>query len=145
MESETRRSAKPGNAPCGNGGCLAAGAAYSFAIAMKRTELLDLYFMENRAKLIDIAAFMDRMDRGEGDAQERADFAQRALRVWRAAQGGAVERIHQPGLFAQAVLGEGDGQQGRGAVAAVPGEVRSCEQGVGPDFVDRVSFFYATC
>ncbi|HEY3915272.1 MAG TPA: hypothetical protein VGN61_12360 [Verrucomicrobiae bacterium] len=33
---------------------------------MSRERVLDLYFMENRAKLIDIAAFLDRFDRAEG-------------------------------------------------------------------------------
>ncbi len=38
---------------------------------MTRNELLDLYFMDARAKLIDIAAFLDRVDRGSGDADFR--------------------------------------------------------------------------
>jgi hypothetical protein len=38
---------------------------------MTRQEVLDLYFMEARAKLIDIAAFLDRMDRSEGKADFR--------------------------------------------------------------------------
>ncbi|NJM55425.1 MAG: hypothetical protein HC841_05490 [Verrucomicrobiae bacterium] len=46
---------------------------------MKRTELLDLYFMENRAKLIDIAAFLDRVDRGEGEADFRYAAFRQAL------------------------------------------------------------------
>lgn len=47
---------------------------------MKRTQLLDLYFLEARAKLIDLAAFMDRVDRGEGDADFRYDAFQQALK-----------------------------------------------------------------
>ncbi len=38
---------------------------------MTRNELLDLYFMDARAKLIDLAAFLDRVDRGTGDADFR--------------------------------------------------------------------------
>jgi hypothetical protein len=38
---------------------------------MTRNELLDLYFMDSRAKLIDIAAFLDRVDRGTGEADFR--------------------------------------------------------------------------
>jgi hypothetical protein len=30
---------------------------------MKREQVIDLYFMEARAKLIDLAAFLDRVDR----------------------------------------------------------------------------------
>jgi hypothetical protein len=46
---------------------------------MKRTQLLDLYFLEARAKLIDLAAFMDRVDRGEGEADFRYDAFKQAL------------------------------------------------------------------
>ena len=35
---------------------------------MNRRELLDLYYLEARAKLIDVAAFLDRLDRAEGSA-----------------------------------------------------------------------------
>jgi hypothetical protein len=47
---------------------------------MKRTQLLDLYFLEARAKLIDLAAFMDRVDRGEGEADFRYEAFKQALR-----------------------------------------------------------------
>ena len=33
---------------------------------MTRQQVLDLYFMEARAKLIDLAAFIDRVERGTG-------------------------------------------------------------------------------
>jgi hypothetical protein len=38
---------------------------------MTQQQVLDLYFMEARAKLIDIAAFLDRVDRSEGEADFR--------------------------------------------------------------------------
>ena len=38
---------------------------------MTRQQVLDLYFMEARAKLIDIAAFLDRVERGEGESDFR--------------------------------------------------------------------------
>jgi len=43
---------------------------------MTRQQVLDLYFMENRAKLIDLAAFLDRVDRASGEA----DFRLKAFR-----------------------------------------------------------------
>jgi hypothetical protein len=46
---------------------------------MTRNELLDLYFMDARAKLIDIAAFLDRLDRGTGDADFRLAAFRKAL------------------------------------------------------------------
>ena len=38
---------------------------------MTRQQVLDLYFMEARAKLIDLAAFLDRVERAEGEADFR--------------------------------------------------------------------------
>jgi hypothetical protein len=46
---------------------------------MNRQKLLDLYFMDARAKLIDIAAFLDRIDRAEGEADFRYAAFRRAL------------------------------------------------------------------
>lgn len=46
---------------------------------MTRQKVLDLYFMEARHKLIDLAAFLDRVDRCEGDADFRFEAFQQAL------------------------------------------------------------------
>lgn len=46
---------------------------------MTRQQLLDLYFMDARAKLIDIAAFLDRVDRGEGEPDFRLTAFRKAL------------------------------------------------------------------
>jgi hypothetical protein len=46
---------------------------------MTRQQLLDLYFMEARAKLIDLAAFMDRVERGTGDEDFRMTGFRKAL------------------------------------------------------------------
>lgn len=46
---------------------------------MTRNELLDLYFMDARAKLIDLAAFLDRVERGAGDADFRLAAFRSAL------------------------------------------------------------------
>ncbi len=43
--------------------------------------LLDLYFLEHRARLIDVAAFLDRLDRAsDGPGTAAADFRVRAMR-----------------------------------------------------------------
>ena len=44
---------------------------------MTRQQVLDLYFMEARAKLIDLAAFIDRVERGTG----QDDFRMAAFRT----------------------------------------------------------------
>ncbi len=46
---------------------------------MTRQKVLDLYFMEARAKLIDLAAFLDRVDRAEGQDDFRLKAFRRAL------------------------------------------------------------------
>lgn len=38
-----------------------------------RSTVIDLYFMEHRAKLLDIAAFLDRVDRADVDADPTTD------------------------------------------------------------------------
>lgn len=40
-----------------------------------KTDILDLYFMDSRAKLIDLAAYLDRLERHEGEL----DFRQRGF------------------------------------------------------------------
>jgi len=46
---------------------------------LKAAEILDLYFIENRARLLDIASFLDRIDRHEGAEQARKDFRYQAF------------------------------------------------------------------
>ena len=46
---------------------------------LDRTGTIDLYFLEHRAKLIDIGAFLDRVGRA-GDAGGSEDFRIKALR-----------------------------------------------------------------
>lgn len=43
---------------------------------MTRQQILDLYFMDARCKLIDLAAFIDRVERAEGEE----DFRMKAFR-----------------------------------------------------------------
>ena len=46
---------------------------------MTRRELLDLYFMDARSKLIDLAAFLDRVQRAEGEEDFRLQAFRAAL------------------------------------------------------------------
>ncbi|HZV35116.1 MAG TPA: hypothetical protein VFB72_11135 [Verrucomicrobiae bacterium] len=46
---------------------------------MTRQQLLDLYFVDARFKLIEIAAFMDRVERSEGDDDFRIEAFRKAL------------------------------------------------------------------
>lgn len=47
---------------------------------MTRQQILDLYFMEARAKVLDLAAFMDRVDRANGDEDFRMKAFRQALK-----------------------------------------------------------------
>jgi hypothetical protein len=50
-------------------------------ITMEKTELQDLYFMDSRAKLLDIASFLDRLERGEGEEDFRQQEFLKALQA----------------------------------------------------------------
>ncbi len=59
-----------------------------------RSKVVELYFLEHRAKLIDIASFLDRVDRAPADGPE-TDFRVEAFRR------------------ALAILGDGEPQRAR--------------------------------
>jgi hypothetical protein len=46
---------------------------------MTRQQVLDLYFMDARCKLVDLAAFLDRVDRADGEADFRLRAIERAM------------------------------------------------------------------
>lgn len=46
---------------------------------LTKKQLLDLQFIEGRARLIDVAAFLDRVDRHEGEADVRMKYYEAAL------------------------------------------------------------------
>ncbi|MHC5024145.1 MAG: hypothetical protein ACYTGG_09570 [Planctomycetota bacterium] len=46
-----------------------------------RSEVIRLYFLDHRAKLIDIAAFLDRLDRAPDDLPDGVDFRLEAFRA----------------------------------------------------------------
>lgn len=46
---------------------------------MTRSQVLDAYFMEHRAKLLDIAAFLDRLERAQPDRSTQSDHRHPAL------------------------------------------------------------------
>lgn len=89
---------------------------------MTKQEILDLYFMDSRSKLIDLAAFLDRIERGSGEP----DFRLAAFRQ-------ALEVVHGPdGEKAKSVLMSLSDPTvepiakapGKGAVGAWPGSPR---------------------
>ncbi|HEV8423339.1 MAG TPA: hypothetical protein VGQ40_08335 [Chthoniobacterales bacterium] len=53
---------------------------------MKRDEVLNLYFLEARSKLIDLAAFLDRVERSSGEDDFRLHAFRAALQHLSAAE-----------------------------------------------------------
>lgn len=48
---------------------------------LTKKELLDLQFIDARARLIDLAAFLDRLDRHQGDADQRLAYFKDAISI----------------------------------------------------------------
>ncbi|MEM6910385.1 MAG: hypothetical protein AAF555_02280 [Verrucomicrobiota bacterium] len=60
---------------------------------LSRCEHLDLSFLDARSKLIDLAAFLDRLDRASGPEDFRAQALRQALSILAEEQPGRAARI----------------------------------------------------
>ena len=62
---------------------------------MQRSKVLDLYFVDARSKLIDVAAFLDRVERAEGEDDYRLRAFRKALSALAAeeASAGRAEKV----------------------------------------------------
>ena len=58
-----------------------------------RKNILDLYFLDARARLIDIAAFMDRVDRADGKTDFRYDAFREALKALESGQPDRAKKV----------------------------------------------------
>ena len=77
--------------------------------------------MENRAKLIDLAAFLDRVDRASGDADFRLTAFKQAMKEL---GDGRPERAKNVLLFlSDPTPGPIEKAPGKGAVGAWPGKI----------------------
>ena len=86
---------------------------------MTRQQVLDLYFMDARFRLIELAAFLDRVDRAEGQADFRLEAFRKALRELEASK---PERAKQVLLALSDPTTEPIAKApGKGAVGAWPG------------------------
>ena len=66
---------------------------HSLHDTMTRQQVLDLYFMEARAKVIDLAAFLDRLERSSGNADFRLAALQRAMAELSKTDGQCARRV----------------------------------------------------
>ncbi len=87
---------------------------------MTRNELLDLYFMDARAKLIDIAAFLDRVDRGKGDADFRLPAFREAMKELASEAPARAKAVLLS--FSDPTTEPIDKSPGKGAVGSWPGK-----------------------
>lgn len=60
---------------------------------MTRQQVLDLYFMDARARLIELAAFLDRVDHATGEADFRLDALRGALGLLGRVSGDRAEAV----------------------------------------------------
>ena len=87
---------------------------------MTRQELLDLYFMDARSKLIDIAAFLDRLERGEGESDFRLSAFREALKELAREEPERAKRVLL--AFSDPTSEPLAAAPGKGACGAWPGE-----------------------
>jgi len=87
---------------------------------MTRQQVLDLYFLDARFKLIELAAFLDRVDRAEGQTDFRLDAFRKALREL---DDDEPDRARQVLLaFSDPTTEPIEKAPGKGAVGAWPGK-----------------------
>ncbi len=60
---------------------------------MTRQQTLDLYFLDTRSKLIDLAAFMDRVERSEGPEDFRMAAFRAALKALNSPEGQKAQQV----------------------------------------------------
>jgi len=87
---------------------------------MTRQQVLDLYFMENRAKLIDLAAFLDRVDRAPGEADFRLGALREAMKHLSEGKPGRAKSVLL--CLSDPTTEPVDHTPGKGATGAWPGK-----------------------
>lgn len=87
---------------------------------MTRQALIDLYFMDARSKLIDIAAFLDRVDRAEGEDDHRVTAFREAMKELAASEPERARRILL--AFSDPTIEPLAAASGKGASGAWPGQ-----------------------
>jgi hypothetical protein len=88
---------------------------------MTRQQVLDLYFMDARCKLIELAAFLDRVDRGSGEADFRLSAFRDAMRHLADGEPKRAETVLL--AFSDPTAEPIVMAPGKGAVGAWPGKV----------------------
>jgi len=88
---------------------------------MTREQVLDLYFMDARCKLIELAAFLDRVDRSDGEGDFRLESLRMALPLLSSAEAGRAKAVLE--ALSDPTLEPIPSASGKGACGAWPGTV----------------------
>jgi hypothetical protein len=86
---------------------------------MTRQQVLDLYFMDARARLIDIAAFLDRVDRASGEPDFRLSAYREALKELGSGEPDRARKVLL--AFSDPTTDPIPAAEGKGACGAWPG------------------------
>jgi hypothetical protein len=89
---------------------------------MTRQQVLDLYFLDARSKLIEVAAFLDRVDRADGDADFRLAAFRQAMRHLADGEPRRAEKVLL--AFSDPTTAPVTKAPGKGAVGAWPNTVK---------------------
>jgi hypothetical protein len=89
---------------------------------MTRAQVLDLYFMDARCKLIELAAFLDRVDRAEGEGDFRIEALREAMKSLAASQPTRATAVLM--ALSDPTTKPLDAAPGKGACGAWPGPQR---------------------
>ncbi|MBI1176661.1 hypothetical protein GC207_04395 [bacterium] len=90
---------------------------------MNKQQLMDLYFLDARARLIDIAAFLDRIERAEGTEDFRMVAFRKAVGVLSAGNKQKAREVLMS--FSDPTDKPIEKAHSKGACGAWPGEVKS--------------------
>ena len=88
---------------------------------VEKTDVLDRDFLEARASLLNVAAFLDRLDRGEGEADFRAAAIRRVLPLMESGYPNRVRSILEALSYSgDSAVGEVHGSSACGAPISNP-------------------------
>jgi hypothetical protein len=90
---------------------------------LTRQQVLDLYFLAARHQLIEIAAFLDRVDRASGEADFRLEAFRAALRQLESAPADRAQAVLM--AFSDPTTEPLPRAPGKGAMGAWPGPARA--------------------
>lgn len=65
------------------------------SLPINKQQVLDHYFLEHRAKLLDLAAFLDRYDRATGEGDFRIDAIRTSIKILSEKEPARARRVQE--------------------------------------------------